>query len=347
MSHRGGRTAPRRPAYRRADVRRRRGKFAIEGLGARALARGRCRAKATTQPSALSWRGGAIFGLAIGAADLQFSSSARQFRCCSRRRIPLLDGALALESFRVRNAGLPSVAFMVDATLEPINVKRVCRAFGWPEFGGRVGGVISKLRMREGVVTLGTTLRAQVFDGKVMISDLRLEQPLGQWPRLYSNVALDNLDLELDDERVLVRAHHRPAVGSRRRLAAVQLGAGRVRCAALHAAGRSFETSHQSARRREHRQHRRRRCRRHRSAVERIPALLRRFQLRAPRDVLSAGERRLRDGRRRAGAERRLLPGEGSGPAAHRRHRQLATRRLAAAGAAADRGHGVGGPIVQ
>jgi hypothetical protein len=108
----------------------------------------------------------------------------------------LLDGAVELETFRVRNAGLPSVAFLVDATLQPVSVQQLCKAFGWPEFGGRVGGVISKLRMREGIITLGTTLRAQVFDGEVTISDLRLEQPFGQWPRFYSSIALNNLDLE-------------------------------------------------------------------------------------------------------------------------------------------------------
>jgi hypothetical protein len=148
-------------------------------------------------PSTLSWRSGAIFGLAMGATELHFASQGRQFRLLQPARIPVLDGALALESFRVRNAGLPSVAFMVDATLEPIDVKRVCQAFGWPEFGGRVGGALSKLRMRDGVITLGTTLHAQVFDGDLSLSDLQLQQPFGQWPRFYSNVAFENLDLEL------------------------------------------------------------------------------------------------------------------------------------------------------
>jgi hypothetical protein len=109
----------------------------------------------------------------------------------------LLDGSIDLESFRVRNAGTPKVAFMVDATIQPLSVRELCRAFGWPEFGGRVGGAISKLRMREGVVTLGTTLRAQVFDGEVTVRDLRLEDPFGQWPRMQSSIALNNLDLEL------------------------------------------------------------------------------------------------------------------------------------------------------
>lgn len=148
------------------------------------------------EPSQLKWQGGSLLGLALGATVLDFRTQGRQFRLLRPTRIPLLDGSIDLETFRVRNAGLPGVAFLVDATLQPISVQQLCKAFGWPEFGGRVGGVISKLRMREGVITLGTTLRAQVFDGDVTISDLRLEQPFGQWPRFYSSIALDNLDLE-------------------------------------------------------------------------------------------------------------------------------------------------------
>ena len=148
------------------------------------------------QQSQLSWNGGAVLGLALGASELHFTTSGRQFRLLQPARIPLLDGAIEVESLRVRNVGQPSVAFLVDATIQPISVQQLCHAFGWPEFGGKVGGVISKLRMREGIVTLGTTLSAQVFNGEVTISDLRLEQPFGQWPRFYSSIALNNLDLE-------------------------------------------------------------------------------------------------------------------------------------------------------
>lgn len=148
------------------------------------------------QPSRLKWQDGALLGLDLGASELNFTTQGRQFRLTQPARIPLLDGSIDLETFRVRNAGLPSVAFLVDATLQPVSVQKLCKAFGWPEFGGQIGGAISKLRMREGIITLGTTLHAQVFNGAVTISDLRLEQPFGQWPRFYSNIALDNLDLE-------------------------------------------------------------------------------------------------------------------------------------------------------
>jgi len=154
--------------------------------------------KPTTAPdSLLSWRGGALLNLELGASELRFNTVSRQFRLLQPARIPVLDGAIDLETFRIRNAGQPAVAFLVDATIQPISVRELCKAFGWPEFGGSVGGVISKLRMRDHVITLGTTLQARVFDGDVAIKDLRLEQPFGQWPRFHSSIALDNLDLEL------------------------------------------------------------------------------------------------------------------------------------------------------
>jgi hypothetical protein len=146
--------------------------------------------------STVRWRGGSLLGLDIGAAELQMHAAGRSLRLLSPARIPVLDGALDLETFRVRSAGTPKAAFLVDARLEPISTARLCKAFGWPEFGGQLSGQISKLRMRDGVVTMGATLQAQVFDGSVSIADLRLEEPLGKWPKLHASIALDRLDLE-------------------------------------------------------------------------------------------------------------------------------------------------------
>lgn len=146
--------------------------------------------------SQLNWAGGVMLNLDLGPGELTFATRGRQFRLLEPARLPLLDGAIELESFRVRNAGAPSVAFMVDATIQPISMQRLSKAFGWPEFGGSIGGAISKLRMRDGVITLGATLQAQVFDGEVAISDLRLEQPFGKWPRLTANIGVNHLDLE-------------------------------------------------------------------------------------------------------------------------------------------------------
>jgi hypothetical protein len=147
--------------------------------------------------SQIRWSAGELYGLELGASSLTFTTEDRNFRLNESSRIPLLDGALQLDALRVRNAGLPSIAFIIDAVVQPISVQKLCETFGWPEFGGKVAGSISKLRMREGVLSLGTTLDAQVFDGEVSVSNLKMEEPFGKWPRFYSDIALRNLDLEL------------------------------------------------------------------------------------------------------------------------------------------------------
>jgi hypothetical protein len=88
------------------------------------------------------------------------------------------------------------MTFALDANLVPLSLQRLSRAFGWPEFGGQLGGRISDLKLQDGVLTLSTTLQARVFDGRLEVSDLRLEDPFGAWPRLYSSIGIFNLDLE-------------------------------------------------------------------------------------------------------------------------------------------------------
>jgi hypothetical protein len=84
-----------------------------------------------------------------------------------------------------------------DATIQPIDVALVSRAFGWPEFQGTLAGSIPGLQLRQGVVTLDGALEARVFDGRIAVRELRLREPLGKYPRLFANIGVENLDLEL------------------------------------------------------------------------------------------------------------------------------------------------------
>ena len=152
----------------------------------------------TTAPprSTLSWQRGSVLGLELGATHLQLELWDTNARIAEPARIPVFNGALAVDAFRVRKAGTPQMAFMLDAVIEPINVAQLARAFGWPEFGGELSGKITRLRLEDGVLTLGATLAARVFDGDAGISDMKLEGALTQWPRFTANIAFRNLDLE-------------------------------------------------------------------------------------------------------------------------------------------------------
>lgn len=147
--------------------------------------------------SRLSWKAGRLWGLELGAASLPFTTTGRHFRLLEPVTLPVFDGGLAIDTLRVRHAGTDEMYVRFDATLEPISVALLSRAFGWPEFQGTLEGEIPGLQLRQGVVTLGGALEARVFDGRVAVRDLRLQDPLGKFPRMFANIGLDNLDLEL------------------------------------------------------------------------------------------------------------------------------------------------------
>lgn len=146
--------------------------------------------------SRLSWTGGNLLGLQFGPAELQLQAFGTTVRFAEPARIPIFNGALAVEALRIRKVGTPQVAFMLDANIEPINVAQLCRAFGWPEFGGELSGRITKLRLEDGVLTLGATLNAGIFAGEVAIGNMRLENAFSAWPRFQADISLRNLDLE-------------------------------------------------------------------------------------------------------------------------------------------------------
>ena len=147
--------------------------------------------------SRLAWDSGRLWGLEIGAADLPFATTGRHFRLLEPATIPVFDGALAIDTLRVRHAGTDEMYVRFDAAIRPISVALLSRAFGWPEFQGRLEGSIPGLQLRQGVVTLDGAFEARVFDGRVSVGELSLRDPLGRYPRLFANIGIENLDLDL------------------------------------------------------------------------------------------------------------------------------------------------------
>ncbi|HJQ75534.1 MAG TPA: hypothetical protein VJ814_11635, partial [Gaiellaceae bacterium] len=147
--------------------------------------------------SRLAWKAGRLWGLELGPASLPFATTGRHFRLLEPVMLPVFDGGLAIDTLRVRHAGTDAMYVRFDAEVKPISVSLLSRAFGWPEFQGTLEGRIPGLQLRQGVVTLDGALEARVFDGRVAVKELRLQDPLGKFPRLFANIGIENLDLEL------------------------------------------------------------------------------------------------------------------------------------------------------
>lgn len=177
------------------------GKMSMRGLRGRVAwqssdARKSQPADAPQAESSLQWNGAKLYGVSGGAARIRFVASGADFRVLEPTTLPILDGGLAINTLSVRNFGTPDLSLRFDAELKPISMRLLSTAFGWPTFGGSIAGRIPNVTLEERVLSFGGDLEANIFDGRVVVNELRLREPLGAYPRLSANISMRNLDLE-------------------------------------------------------------------------------------------------------------------------------------------------------
>jgi hypothetical protein len=148
-------------------------------------------------PSYLAWSSGSAYGLSGGAARVDFVTQGLGFELTKSARLPIFDGAAVLDSLRIRRSGAGGTELAFDGRIEPISMKLLSRAFGWPELNGQLGGRIPGLTYRNRELTVQGDLTANVFDGTIVGHNFRLRDPLGPWPRLFADVTARRLDLSL------------------------------------------------------------------------------------------------------------------------------------------------------
>jgi hypothetical protein len=93
--------------------------------------------------------------------------------------------------------GAPDAELDFDAHLEPISMPLLSKAFGWPALSGQLAGRIPGVTYRDHVLAVDGDLSANVFDGTIVGSRIKLRDPWGPWPKLDADVTARHLDLDL------------------------------------------------------------------------------------------------------------------------------------------------------
>jgi hypothetical protein len=164
---------------------------------ARAVGRVNWSGSGTVQHSSLSWGSGSLYRVALGSASIVAESADRSVRLLEPAQIPVLDGALQIDAFDLEYGSDTALRWQVDGILTPVSMTELSRALGWPEFAGKLSGVIPSVHYQDGDLAVGGILLVRVFDGEVTLRNVRLEQPLGVVPRLQLDARASNIDLEL------------------------------------------------------------------------------------------------------------------------------------------------------
>ena len=170
------------------------GRFAIYGLDGAVD----WRANGDAKPAAsyLSWDSGTVYNLIIGGGDVQLQLGDDDIEVLQPVRLPTLGGALQINQLALHDFGSDTPTGRLDAELEPVQLAQLTGALGWPAFSGTLSGRLPLLQLSGDTVTVGGNLSAQLFDGTMTISNLRIEQPFGRVPRLFADMAIRDLDLQ-------------------------------------------------------------------------------------------------------------------------------------------------------
>jgi hypothetical protein len=147
--------------------------------------------------SKLAWDAGGAYGLSGGATELEFVAYGMNFALARPAKLPVFDGAIAIESFAMGNIGADDMQVSFMGAVEPISMKLLAKAFDWPEFSGTLAARIPGVTLKDNVLTFDGNLESQVFGGRITGSNIRLKDPLGNFPEFFADVRARDLDLEL------------------------------------------------------------------------------------------------------------------------------------------------------
>jgi hypothetical protein len=150
---------------------------------------------AAARVSRLGWRSGGAYGLSGGAAEIEFVAYGLNFALTRPARLPVFDGAIAIDHFVMGNLGARNMEVSFKGEVEPISMPLLAKAFGWPEFSGTLAAAIPSVTLKNDVLTFDGNVESQVFGGRVVGSNIRLQDPLGNFPRFFADVRARDLDL--------------------------------------------------------------------------------------------------------------------------------------------------------
>jgi len=120
----------------------------------------------------------------------------RGFDLAAPLGVPLLEGALRVNTLEVAAIGTPELAWNFRGALEPMSLQALTRSLAWPPFGGTLAGDIPLVSYSGGTITVDGSLDLEVFDGAVRLRRLSIDDPFGVIPVLRADVALQNLSLD-------------------------------------------------------------------------------------------------------------------------------------------------------
>lgn len=136
-----------------------------------------------------------IYKLRLNASKFSFTNHEDSLELNQSVSIPMLDGAINIESFRVKQPGKKEQSILMDISLTPVSMSKLSTTLGWPEMNGNLAGYAPNVTYEQGDVDIQGALLIRGFGGTTTIHNLSAADLFSITPKLSADVKLNNLDL--------------------------------------------------------------------------------------------------------------------------------------------------------
>ncbi|MGZ8135891.1 MAG: C4-dicarboxylate ABC transporter [Methylococcaceae bacterium] len=148
------------------------------------------------QLSSFAWRQLQVYALPVGPAKLSFQGDAQGFRLLEKASLPFLDGDITIQQFGWQAKTQHNHAVYFAGDLNNISLEQLSNALKWRPLSGNINGSIPKIEYSNDTLSLDGELIIKVFDGEIKITNIASSGLFSDFPRFYSELEIDRLDLE-------------------------------------------------------------------------------------------------------------------------------------------------------
>ena len=153
------------------------------------------RAGASRPATTLSWNALAMYQIRFGPATLSLEDNAGALTLRRPLAVDVLGGSFQLSRLAWQPDNSKAQRLSAAFAVTNVDLAELCKAFGWPVFGGKLGGAVPDLSYRGDDLVFGGGLSLDVFGGSVSVTDLSMQHLFGAMPQLAANIDLQQLDL--------------------------------------------------------------------------------------------------------------------------------------------------------
>jgi len=147
------------------------------------------------RPSTFAWQQLQLYALPIGPSRFSFLSRANSFKLLEKTHLPFLGGVIAINQlgWQTKKQQDPEVYFA--GSVNNVSLEQWSKALNWTPLSGTISGNIPRVKYSNNTLSLGGELNIKVFDGDIKITKLASSGLFTDFPKFYSDMEINNLDL--------------------------------------------------------------------------------------------------------------------------------------------------------